>query len=429
MKKYIIGTFSVALLSILSAAIPVSASIIPCTNITSTLSLGSTDTGGSTQVIMLQNYMVNLSFLYETPNGYFDNQTQAAVKEFQTANSITASGQVDTATAAKIKLLTCPQTATITTPIQTATVSNLVLSPKGGENLGIGGSYKIAWTNQPNTSYDILLAGVDNNTNGYIASNLYQVGSFAWRVGDITSASNPYHHLVSSGSYRIDVRTYIAGGTVTDNYSGIIQIASSPLAISEIFPASVPADGITSVVLYGAGFGTQPAIYLDGSQNNDITPEYVSPDGKVIVFTIPVAVSSGKHTVQIISNPSSGASSASNNVDLTVTPINSNADSYTTSSSQPTVSQSSATSATTVSNASYSFNNYLYMGMTASGQSDPDVTALQKRLAKDSLYSGPITGYFGPLTKSAVKAYQKKNGLSAIGVVGPSTRNLLNEGI
>ena len=75
------------------------------------------------------------------------------------------------------------------------------------------------------------------------------------------------------------------------------------------------------------------------------------------------------------------------------------------------------------------FTRYLYSGMTALGVSDPDVKTLQERLKSDGVYSGPVTGYFGPLTKTAVEAYQKKNGLSTLGVVGPSTRALLNKGI
>jgi len=69
------------------------------------------------------------------------------------------------------------------------------------------------------------------------------------------------------------------------------------------------------------------------------------------------------------------------------------------------------------------FNQYLYNGSTGS-----QVTALQKRLTADGLYSGPITGTFGDLTEAGVKAYQKKYGLDQLGVVGPATRTLLNEG-
>ena len=54
------------------------------------------------------------------------------------------------------------------------------------------------------------------------------------------------------------------------------------------------------------------------------------------------------------------------------------------------------------------------------------VTELQKRLTAEGVYSGPITGYFGPLTFAGVKAYQKKYGISQTGFVGPLTRAKLN---
>ena len=75
------------------------------------------------------------------------------------------------------------------------------------------------------------------------------------------------------------------------------------------------------------------------------------------------------------------------------------------------------------------FTSYLYSGMTASGVSDPEVVALQQRLKTDGYFTGAVTGYFGPLTKSSLEKYQKANGLSPVGVVGPGTRVLLNKGI
>lgn len=69
----------------------------------------------------------------------------------------------------------------------------------------------------------------------------------------------------------------------------------------------------------------------------------------------------------------------------------------------------------------YKFNFNLKFGM----QSDA-VLELQRRLKEVSAYDGPLTGYYGILTKDAVEQYQAAYGLSKDGVVGPMTRNILN---
>ena len=56
------------------------------------------------------------------------------------------------------------------------------------------------------------------------------------------------------------------------------------------------------------------------------------------------------------------------------------------------------------------------------GSSGAEVSALQ-----NALKVSPATGYFGSITKAAVVAYQKANGLPATGFVGPLTRAVLNK--
>lgn len=72
----------------------------------------------------------------------------------------------------------------------------------------------------------------------------------------------------------------------------------------------------------------------------------------------------------------------------------------------------------------FRFNNYLVIGSRGD-----DVTELQNRLTAEGVYSGPITGYFGSLTSQGVKNFQKKYGISQVGVVGPQTRAKLNSGV
>lgn len=66
----------------------------------------------------------------------------------------------------------------------------------------------------------------------------------------------------------------------------------------------------------------------------------------------------------------------------------------------------------------YRFNNDLHLGMA-----NNEVYELQKRLGVD--YSSG-KGIFGPRTFLAVRAYQKANGISTTGYVGPLTRVSLN---
>lgn len=59
------------------------------------------------------------------------------------------------------------------------------------------------------------------------------------------------------------------------------------------------------------------------------------------------------------------------------------------------------------------------------GNRGGEVKEVQRRLKKWGYYSGEVDGVFGASTKAAVVAFQKKNGLTADGVVGQSTYRAL----
>ncbi len=65
----------------------------------------------------------------------------------------------------------------------------------------------------------------------------------------------------------------------------------------------------------------------------------------------------------------------------------------------------------------------------AFGAKGDDIKALQALLSQDkTIYpEGTISGYFGALTRAAVKRFQKKYGISQVGRVGPLTRAKLQE--
>ena len=55
------------------------------------------------------------------------------------------------------------------------------------------------------------------------------------------------------------------------------------------------------------------------------------------------------------------------------------------------------------------------------GSTGGEVKEVQRRLKKWGYYSGSVDGIFGSGTKKAVISFQKKNGLTADGVVGKAT--------
>lgn len=60
------------------------------------------------------------------------------------------------------------------------------------------------------------------------------------------------------------------------------------------------------------------------------------------------------------------------------------------------------------------------------GSRDAAVTALQNYLIAKKFYAGPVTGYFGALTRKAVQIYQTAHAIQPVGNVGPLTRAYLN---
>ncbi len=59
------------------------------------------------------------------------------------------------------------------------------------------------------------------------------------------------------------------------------------------------------------------------------------------------------------------------------------------------------------------------------GDSGTDVASLQRRLKALRYFAKTATGYFGTATTAAIKAFQKRNGLSVDGIAGETTRDLL----
>lgn len=227
----------------------------------------------------------------------------------------------------------------------------------------------------------------------------------------------------------------VGGNNCANLYVYVNQNSAATPAVTVTTPASLSSFSVSTADVNHAFMSAGDVLTFTFSANQSVSAPVVTING---VQVQAYGSGSGPYTVNytVIGNESvpmpvlvlfTGSSGQTYKANFQ---IGASASVPTVSSSCPTGYTCAANSVAGVSSGgAYSFSSYLYMGMTPTGVSNHDVEALQKRLAADGIYSGPITGYFGPLTKAAVEAYQTKHGLGAIGVIGPATRALLNEGI
>ncbi|MBW4520809.1 MAG: peptidoglycan-binding protein [Scytolyngbya sp. HA4215-MV1] len=74
-----------------------------------------------------------------------------------------------------------------------------------------------------------------------------------------------------------------------------------------------------------------------------------------------------------------------------------------------------------------SLSNAAIAASLQQGDTGSEVSALQEKLTRLGYFEGPQTGYFGSLTQEAVIRFQRESGLSADGVYGAQTQQLLEQ--
>ena len=83
-------------------------------------------------------------------------------------------------------------------------------------------------------------------------------------------------------------------------------------------------------------------------------------------------------------------------------------------------------SATAIFNTAYTHDDYasapfVQTAVLKQGATGGEVKEVQRRLKQWGYYNGAVDGVYGPQTVAAVKAFQKKNGLTADGIAGKAT--------
>ena len=239
------------------------------------------------------------------PNSVFGPATLASVQKFQSANSISATGYVGHITRLAIKIKSCesvrvesiPETVT-RTPVQsdsTPRSSVSIISPRDGDTLTIGKSHIIKWGKNMSISDSLVLDSEDGIARGYIAFFPGTAEEYVWDVGRISVGNST--ETIEPGRYRIRVQDKLRGVSVNDPKSNIFTIIAPDLSVSSIKPSGILPDGRASAVLFGSGFMKNTRMYLDGPYQNEASVLFVSPDGTILVFSIPSTVPRGLHRI------------------------------------------------------------------------------------------------------------------------------------
>ena len=313
-----------------------------CTILTQNLSYGATNSKTSGQVAVLQDFLHAAGYLSVVPTGRYGSLTVSAVKRFQSANRITSTGYAGPLTRSAIVLKSCslpvlnpapvsaPAPVTAVVPAATSTnavpvsvaVSNFITNPKAGAVLTIGGVYPIQWTGSENeSSIDIMLEDSSGLDVGYVAANLSGRNYFYnWTAGNVSLAGRQ-NAVIPPGDYRLVIKNSGYSSSFSLK-SRIFSIKEIPLSIGYVLPSSIANDRKTGITLYGDGFNSLTRVSFIGPYNSTSTPQYVSPDGKLVWMYLPPNVYSGQYQVSAVNDYSVldnvATSTASNSVTLQI---------------------------------------------------------------------------------------------------------------
>lgn len=70
--------------------------------------------------------------------------------------------------------------------------------------------------------------------------------------------------------------------------------------------------------------------------------------------------------------------------------------------------------------------SHVFTQNLAQGSRGDEVAALQEKLGQLGHFFDQVTGYYGPVTATAVMSFQRAEGIDPLGIVGPQTRAALN---
>lgn len=344
----------------------------------------------------------------------------------------------------------------------TATISSNTLYLTGNSTLG-SATINVCSATVGSSCANLYVTDSNTTTSSTITVSLSQtsISLNPAQTSTITASgdsTNNYYASSNSNANVVNIKIdgstiYLNGGNTAG--TSIINICSSssnsscatlivtttsynaPLTFSQNV-ISLTSGQTTNVIGYYSGTSSG-GLFVSYNSNPNIVTAKMSGNN---IIALTAGSSSGSGTVSICSSATTSdcanlyiTNSTSSTPSPTPSPTPTNTDLENQlaklQAQLAALLQSAATStgsnSTTPITTSYKFYNPLKFGSTGK-----DVTELQKRLNTEGIYSGPITGYYGSLTQTAIKKYQEKHGLatsgkSGYGNVGPATRAFLNK--
>ncbi len=239
----------------------------------------------------------------------------------------------------------------------------------------------------------------DSMINGS-AVGISSTGLFSW----IPTPSDTGIHI-----FTIRVSDSIGNSAIA---SQKITVAQASLSINLLKPGNTVAHG-TPLSFTATAKGLSKPVFSVVDQFYGTTISSTTINSSGLFLWTPTENDRGTHNLNIIATDNFGNTAESKITILVTFPISS-----TTTKLAPS---------TTASAKNTMPGKYIFTKPLTIGSSGIEVSELQKKLASLGLYSGPITGTFGPLTRSAVIKFQTKNDLEKVGSIGPGTRNILNK--
>ena len=316
--------------------------------------------------------------------------------------------------------------------------------------------------------------GSTGNTSGYISSNanssgiLYSGNSIVFTLvpsiaePNVRSVTGSYNgvplswyttnngatytatYTVAAGQSNTTYPLQISGVSLVDQYGNTVgpfsgsDVQKTITASAVIGPVTIyqSTPVVTPTVNQSPSYGfvsTEPGVIHYGGDCSSQTTGAVAGLNTVIFntlangthnnCTITVTDAAGNVSNQLVVSPftiglaTTATTTGSSNGDITAE--------LQSLESQLAQLQSKANGNTNGSGVSTSYNFTEFLSV---GSQDAQVTALQQRLTADGLYAGPITGFYGTLTETAVEKFQSAHGITVKGYVGPATRAALNAG-